>query len=406
MTLNILALAKQVEELVKNGGSGGTSDYEQLSKKPKINDHTLIGNKSAHDLGLATEEAVGAKSAKADIATEFSTETSYTAGNYVYYEGTLYIFNVDHAAGAWDIADVAVANVTDEVTSNKAAIDALDTAVSGKSTVTANPAGTSAGDLSSIGINGTKYNIPSGGGSDIPAYPDIRGYFLKTAQGNDGIELEWENFKDNVKDIVNPIFQNDSFYVGKVLTRYGTGINDYGWEDAPGASETLLFDDIVYVDSQSTGAGWAEIPLADRVELFDSNGLLIFHRVHMEVSFVTEMRSDVRSRTENFSCDFDLDRILVTDAQDYSDPEYSTVNDDNAQAYTYHHYLVGSGGNYAENAIEVNLNFNLFGTNPAPAVNTFAGRLKGLYFENRLVSTGAYQALPSEQGIRVKITAK
>lgn len=335
MTLNILALAKQVEELVKNGGSGGTSDYEQLSKKPQINSHTLIGNKSAHDLGLATEEAV-----------------------------------------------------------------------SGKSTVTANPEGTSSGDLSSIGINGTKYNIPSGGGgSDIPDFPQQRGYFLKTAQGNSGIELEWENFKDNVREIVNPIFQNSDFYVGKVLTRYGTGINDYGWEDAPGASETTLFDDIVYVDSQSTGAGWAEIPLADRVELFDNN-LLKFHRVHMEVSFVTEMKADVRSRTENFSCDFDLDRILVTDAQDYSDPEHSTVNDNNAQAYTYHHYLVNSGENYAENAIEVNLNFNLFGTNPAPAVNTFAGRLIGLYFENRLVSTGASQALPSEQGIRVKITAK
>lgn len=338
MTLNILGLAKQVEELIKNGGgSGGTSDYEQLSKKPQINSHTLIGNKSAHDLGLATEEAV-----------------------------------------------------------------------SGKSTVTANPAGTSAGDLSSIGINGTKYNIPSGGGggSDIPAYPDMRGYFLKTSQGNQGIELEWENFKDNVKDIVHPIFQNDDFYVGKVLTRYGTGINDYGWEDAPGASESILFDDIVYVDSQSTGAGWAEIPVADRVELFDSNNLLKFHRVHMEVSFVTEMKADVRSKTENFSCDFDLDRILVIDAQDYSDPEHFTVNDNNAQAYIYHTYLVNNGGTYEQNAIEVNINFNLFGTNPAPAVNTFAGRLIGLYFENRLVSTGAYQALPSEQGIRVKITAK
>lgn len=51
MTLNILALAKQVEELIKNGGSG-TSDYEQLSKKPQINGHTLIGNKTAEDLGI------------------------------------------------------------------------------------------------------------------------------------------------------------------------------------------------------------------------------------------------------------------------------------------------------------------------------------------------------------------
>lgn len=307
---------------------------------------------------------------RSDIATEFKTTTSYTAGCYVYHNDKLYIFNVDHAAGAWDPSDVSEANVTDEVTSNKAAIDALD----------------------------DKY----------PDFPNIRGYFLKTAQGDDGIQLEWENFKDNVKEIVNPIFQNSDYYVGKVLTRYGTGINDYGWEDVPGGnSETLLFDDVVLVDSQATGAGWAEIPVADRVELFDSNNLLRFHRIHMEVSFVKKLVADVRTEVENFSCDFDLDRILVADAQNYSDPEYSSENDNNVQAYAYHAYLVNSGGTYAENIIEVNLNFNMFGTNPDPAVNTFAGRLLGLYFENRLVSSGAYNALPgSEQAIRVKITAK
>lgn len=238
-----------------------------------------------------------------------------------------------------------------------------------------------------------------GGGSDVPDPSGQANYqVIGTRNGN------YRLFDPST--LVSTVPSGDSEDVGKVLTKYGEGSNQYGWRDAQGTPETILFDDIVYVDSQSTGAGWAEIPVADRVELFDSYNQLIFHRVHMEVSFVTEMRADVRSRTENFSCDFDLDRILVTDAQDYSDPESSTVNDNNAQAYTYHHYLVGSGGNYAENAIEVNLNFNLFGTNPAPDVNTFAGRLIGLYFENRLVSSGAYQALPSEQGIRVKITAK
>lgn len=275
-----------------------------------------------------------------------------------------------------------------------------------------------------------------GGGSDIPDAPNQKGYFLKTAQGDSGIELEWENFNDNVKEVVSPIFNSDEFNVGKVLTRYGTGVKSFGWLNAQaaytdysnstsglsattvqeaideiasssGGGETILFDDVVLVDSQATGAGWAEIPSADRVELFDSNNLLKFHRIHMEVSFVKKLVADVRTEVENFSCDFDLDRILVYDAQDYSDPEYSSERDNNVQAYAYHAYLVNSGGNYAENIIEVNLNFNMFGTNPSPEVNTFAGRLLGLYFENRLVSTGAYNALPgSEQAIRVKITAK
>lgn len=39
----------------KSGGSGGTSDYEQLSNKPQINNVELSGNKSFADLGLETE---------------------------------------------------------------------------------------------------------------------------------------------------------------------------------------------------------------------------------------------------------------------------------------------------------------------------------------------------------------
>lgn len=90
-SLNQLKQAQEIEKLKTNGGGGGSSDSAKRS----------------------------------DIATEFSATTSYTAGCYVYHDGKLYIFNVDHAAGAWDATDVAEANVTDEVTSNKAAIDAL-----------------------------------------------------------------------------------------------------------------------------------------------------------------------------------------------------------------------------------------------------------------------------------------
>jgi hypothetical protein len=43
------------------GGGGGTSDYVDLENKPQINNVTLIGNMSAHDLGLATESALANK---------------------------------------------------------------------------------------------------------------------------------------------------------------------------------------------------------------------------------------------------------------------------------------------------------------------------------------------------------
>lgn len=90
-TTNILDLNNRIDELEKNSGGGGSADSAKRS----------------------------------DIATEFSTETNYTAGNFVYYEGKLYQFNADHSAGAWDPTDVVEANVTDQIVSNKSAIDGL-----------------------------------------------------------------------------------------------------------------------------------------------------------------------------------------------------------------------------------------------------------------------------------------
>jgi hypothetical protein len=40
------------------GGGGGTNNYNELSNRPQINSTTLSGNKSAHDLGLASEPVI------------------------------------------------------------------------------------------------------------------------------------------------------------------------------------------------------------------------------------------------------------------------------------------------------------------------------------------------------------
>lgn len=42
------------------GGQGGTTDYEQLSNRPSINGHTLTGNQTAAQLGLATPSDIPA----------------------------------------------------------------------------------------------------------------------------------------------------------------------------------------------------------------------------------------------------------------------------------------------------------------------------------------------------------
>ena len=35
------------------GGGGGTTDYNELTNKPKINNTTLVGNKTTTDLNIA-----------------------------------------------------------------------------------------------------------------------------------------------------------------------------------------------------------------------------------------------------------------------------------------------------------------------------------------------------------------
>lgn len=52
---------------------------------------------------------------KAAMAPVFSTSTAYQAGEYAWYEGQLYVFTADHAAGTWVGTDAALAGLGDGV---------------------------------------------------------------------------------------------------------------------------------------------------------------------------------------------------------------------------------------------------------------------------------------------------
>ena len=49
-----------------------------------------------------------------DIAPEFSEDEAYSEGDLVYYEGILYKFSADHAAGTWDPSEVTQTTVAAE----------------------------------------------------------------------------------------------------------------------------------------------------------------------------------------------------------------------------------------------------------------------------------------------------
>lgn len=59
----------------------------------------------------------------ASLAPAFSTSTAYTAGQYVTYNGGLYRFITDHAAGSWSSSDVSSAKLGNDIAELKSAID-------------------------------------------------------------------------------------------------------------------------------------------------------------------------------------------------------------------------------------------------------------------------------------------
>ena len=59
-------------------------------------------------------------------ADEFSASVAYSAGQYVYYQGILYRFTADHAAGAWNSAHVTQAKLGQDVSDLKSALSVTD----------------------------------------------------------------------------------------------------------------------------------------------------------------------------------------------------------------------------------------------------------------------------------------
>jgi hypothetical protein len=58
VTGGIPTVATWQYEMTLSGGGGGTSDYADLTNKPQINGHTLSGNQTSADLGLASNSDI------------------------------------------------------------------------------------------------------------------------------------------------------------------------------------------------------------------------------------------------------------------------------------------------------------------------------------------------------------
>lgn len=105
--------------------TNGTATVTALQGRGTVNitqSAQVAGNapETVAELVLAIETAVASipsdySSLLATIAPDFSAETAYTAGRYVWYSGTLYKFTADHPAGSWIGTDATTAVIGDEI---------------------------------------------------------------------------------------------------------------------------------------------------------------------------------------------------------------------------------------------------------------------------------------------------
>ena len=92
-TTNVIYIDNSTQNMYKWDGSkyvkiGGASNYNDLSNKPKINNVELNGNKTAANLGLATELAVNAKQNQFQLSTMPTAAAAYAGKTYQYIGAT------------------------------------------------------------------------------------------------------------------------------------------------------------------------------------------------------------------------------------------------------------------------------------------------------------------------------
>ena len=137
-TLN-MQTAATIDTIEIGGGGSGTTDYNDLDNKPKINNVTLSGNKTSSDLGL--QDAI---SAEDPISASYVSGLATVATTGAYSDLTgLPTLGTAAAAAATDFAtaaqgskadaaDSAISTAATGFASLDARLDSMDTTISGK----------------------------------------------------------------------------------------------------------------------------------------------------------------------------------------------------------------------------------------------------------------------------------
>lgn len=146
----------------------------------------------------------------ATIAPTFSASTAYAAGDYVWYDGDLYRFTADHAAGAWAGTDATAAVVVEDVSELKSAVQDIT-----GNTIYTFTNGVWYNTSSTVNINAPESTTAARGSCVVPcAYGD---QFTLTGSGFTSTHMLW-CFVDDSGTILSPHAGSSETAEEKIIT--------------------------------------------------------------------------------------------------------------------------------------------------------------------------------------------
>lgn len=107
-----VTIAHLMDDIPEIASGGGSSNYNDLSNRPKINNVTLEGNKVPHQFGMADTNDISYIHSM--IADEFDENTAYHPNDLVLHDDELYRIIAEHASGVtWDNTEATETSVAE-----------------------------------------------------------------------------------------------------------------------------------------------------------------------------------------------------------------------------------------------------------------------------------------------------
>lgn len=183
----------ELKEIIEAGGGGGTTSYEGLTGKPKINGYTLSGDVSLSDIGAASEDDL---SEKQDTIPDLSTIRSGAEAGATAVQQTT--FETDQQRQETEIGIVANAGAKNvlPITNTTSDVSGITFTVNSDSSVTSS--GTLSSGVSNAVFECSNFQLPAGTytySCEGAAQQTVRDSYVQKYTGSswDAVARDYEN---------------------------------------------------------------------------------------------------------------------------------------------------------------------------------------------------------------------